>query len=168
MMELSSFVSQPNTTFLDTRRKTILLVYSQPDHGLRLSNSILPGRVLYYFNLNYNATSNSKCSSSVKNGNMDMTLSSSPAIAIDELAVADDATDSARPSSTMSAGEPAMRLSAIMAVFREVQTYGLDRDEMLKAYGVLSEDSGRQCTSLLRLPKNLRKDWLLMEMKATT
>ncbi|KAJ1274668.1 hypothetical protein BS78_05G079300 [Paspalum vaginatum] len=153
---------------VDTRNKTILSVYSQPDDGLRLSNNILPSRISYYLNLNYNATSNGKCSSSVKNDNMEMALlSSSPAIAVDELA-ADDADDSGQPSSTMSADEPAMRLSEILAVFREIETYGLDRDEMLKAYSVLSEDSGRRFTSLLRLPKNLRKDWLLMEIKTAT
>jgi hypothetical protein len=39
----------------------------------------------------------------------------------------------------------------------------------LKAYRILicSDDDGRRLRSFLRLPKDLRKDWLLMEIKTS-
>ncbi|TVU26643.1 hypothetical protein EJB05_29197, partial [Eragrostis curvula] len=43
----------------------------------------------------------------------------------------------------------------------------LARDDMLKAFSILIYDSGRRFRSLLELPKNLRKDWLLIEVKAS-
>jgi len=54
----------------------------------------------------------------------------------------------------------------ILAAFREIPSYGLAHGDMLKAYLILSGDNGCRVRSLLRLPKNLRKDWLLMEIKA--
>jgi hypothetical protein len=62
--------------------------------------------------------------------------------------------------------EPAAQASEILAAFQEIPSYGLARDDMLKAYAILSSDNGCRVRSLLRLPMKLRKDWLLMEIKA--
>jgi hypothetical protein len=61
-----------------------------------------------------------------------------------------------------------MEASAILAPLQEIPiNYGMDHDDMLKAYSILSRDNGWRFRYLLGLPKNLRKDWLLMEIKAT-
>ena len=44
---------------------------------------------------------------------------------------------------------------------------GLARDYMLKAYSILCNGNGRRLKNLLGLPMHLRKDWLLMEIKAS-
>jgi hypothetical protein len=68
------------------------------------------------------------------------------------------------PSSSFA--EPSEQASEFLEAFLEISRYGLDGDE-LKAYRILSHDNGRRFRSLLRLPENLRKDWLLMEIKAS-
>ncbi|KAJ1256506.1 hypothetical protein BS78_K012100 [Paspalum vaginatum] len=133
---------------VDTRRKDILSVYRQSDGLSR--DSLLPSRVSYYFDSN---PSSGKGESSVTKGPMDMIPS--PVVG-----------DSAEASRTEFV-EPGLQLSAILAVFQEMASYGLDRDDMLKACSILRQNDGRRFRSLLRVPKNLRKDWLLMEINAT-
>jgi hypothetical protein len=54
----------------------------------------------------------------------------------------------------------------ILAALQEIPH--LAREDMLKAYSILCHDSnGRRFRSLLGLPVNLKKDRLLMEIKAT-
>jgi hypothetical protein len=56
--------------------------------------------------------------------------------------------------------------AAILAALQEIP--GLDRDDMMKAYRILThDDSGRRLRSLMGLPMDLRKDWVLMEIKAS-
>ncbi|KAG2560524.1 hypothetical protein PVAP13_8KG066100 [Panicum virgatum] len=56
--------------------------------------------------------------------------------------------------------------TTILAVLQEIP--GLAREDMLKAYSILSHDiNGRRFRSLLGLPVDLRKDWLLMEIKSS-
>ncbi|CAO2141033.1 unnamed protein product [Urochloa humidicola] len=74
---------------------------------------------------------------------------------------------SVRSSCKSSTKPSTMQLSVILAAFLEIQSYGLDRDDLLKVYSILSQHDGRRFRSLLGLPKTLRKDWLLMEIKAT-
>ena len=59
-----------------------------------------------------------------------------------------------------------MQASEIFEAFQEIPSYGLDHDEV-KVYIILSRDNCRRFKSLLRLLTNLRKDWLLMEIKAS-
>ncbi|KAL6600292.1 hypothetical protein ACP70R_045092 [Stipagrostis hirtigluma subsp. patula] len=71
-------------------------------------------------------------------------------------------------SSCKSPTEPntqASSTSTILAALEEIP--GLPRDDMLKAYSILSLDNGRRLIALLGLPVSLRKDWLLMEIKAS-
>ncbi|CAO2147935.1 unnamed protein product [Urochloa humidicola] len=54
----------------------------------------------------------------------------------------------------------------ILAALQEVPS--LAREDVLKAYSILSHDSnGRRFRSLLGLPLSMRKDWLLMEIKTS-
>nr|CAB3491122.1 unnamed protein product [Digitaria exilis] len=58
------------------------------------------------------------------------------------------------------------REAKILAALQEIP--GLDRDDMLKAYRILThDDSGRRFRSLMGLPMNLRKDYMLMDIKAS-
>ncbi|KAL6598098.1 hypothetical protein ACP70R_046519 [Stipagrostis hirtigluma subsp. patula] len=71
-------------------------------------------------------------------------------------------------SSCKSPTEPNTQVSSastILAALEEIP--GLPRDDMLKAYSILSLDNGRRLIALLGLPVSLRKDWLLMEIKAS-
>jgi hypothetical protein len=65
-----------------------------------------------------------------------------------------------------SCAEPSVQASEIFEAFQEIPSYGLDHDEIIKAYSILSRDNCRRFRSFIRLPKNVRKDWLLMEIKA--
>ena len=68
-----------------------------------------------------------------------------------------------RPSCGSPAETATTQLSAISAALQEIPSYGMDRDDKLKAYSILSRDNGRRLGSLLGIP---RKDWLLMQIKA--
>lgn len=63
--------------------------------------------------------------------------------------------------------EPAVQAyDEILAAFPEIPSYGLARDDILKAYAILSSGNGHRVRSLFKtIPKNMRKDWLLMEIK---
>ncbi|CAN6374480.1 unnamed protein product [Urochloa humidicola] len=54
----------------------------------------------------------------------------------------------------------------ILAALEEIP--GLNRDDLLKAYRILSHDgSGRRFRSLMGLPTHLRKDCVLLEIRAS-
>ncbi|KAJ1274667.1 hypothetical protein BS78_05G079200 [Paspalum vaginatum] len=78
-----------------------------------------------------------------------------------------DASNATQRSSCEALGEPCVQASEILAALQEIPSYGLGRDELIKAYSVLSNDNGRRFRSLLSLPMTLRKEWLLMEIKAS-
>ena len=63
-----------------------------------------------------------------------------------------------------SSSEPG-QVSEILVALEEIP--GLARDDMLKAYSILCNGNGRRLKNLLGLPMRLRKDWLLMEIKAS-
>ncbi|CAO2147924.1 unnamed protein product [Urochloa humidicola] len=144
---------------VDTWRKTLLSVSRYSTNGSLIG--IFPSRISCYFDFRARICDGA---SSSREGHKDM-IPSSPVFVIDEVQ-RDNAGNSVR-SSCKSSSEPAIQDSAIMAAFREIPRYGLDHDDMLKAYIILSEDNGRMLRSLLGLPKNLRKDWLLVEIKST-
>ncbi|CAL4982150.1 unnamed protein product [Urochloa decumbens] len=147
---------------VDIKRKAIKSVCRHSD-GRLLTNvgQLLPSRVSCYLDSNQ---SSSNSVSSAGEGHMDM-IPSSPIVVIDE-PQANDAGSLALSSSKSSAKASIMQLSVVLAAFLEIQSYGLDQDDILKAYTILSHD-GRRLKSFLGLPNNLRKDWLLVEIKAT-
>ncbi|CAL4995195.1 unnamed protein product [Urochloa decumbens] len=62
--------------------------------------------------------------------------------------------------------EAASPEAMILAALEEIPD--LDRDDMLKAYRILSyDDSGQRFRSLMGLPMNLRKDFVLLEIKGS-
>ncbi|TVU00903.1 hypothetical protein EJB05_53634, partial [Eragrostis curvula] len=63
--------------------------------------------------------------------------------------------------------DPPIQVSEILKVLQEIPCYGLVHGDMLKVISILSHDNGRRFKSLLNIPMSLRKNWLLMEIKAS-
>lgn len=88
-------------------------------------------------------------------------------VVVDEQLIRDDDASDPTLQPSSFAAEPSVLAPEIIEALREVPSYGLGPDEV-KAYRFLiSSDNGRRLTSFLRLPKTLRRDWLLMEIKAS-
>ncbi|TVU26628.1 hypothetical protein EJB05_29182, partial [Eragrostis curvula] len=83
-------------------------------------------------------------------------------------------TKKSRPNNDESSGQsscktpvdPVIQVSEILNVLKEIPSYGLADGDMPKVISILSDDNGRRFRSLLNLPVRLRKNWLLMEIKA--
>ena len=140
----------------------LLLVFCIPDgRSLCRSGDVVPSRVSCYLDPSKPSSSANSVSSSRE--------IPSPVVAVDEMQTqTDDAggSEERRPSCGSPAETATTQLSAISAALQEIPSYGMDRDDMLKAYSILSRDNGRRLGSLLGIPWNLRKDWLLMQIKA--
>lgn len=138
---------------VDIRRKSILSVDCHSDELGRLAyRQLHPSMVSSY--LDPNPSSRNDASSS-KEGYVDM-IPSLPMDVVDEPRQNDARGNSARPS-LESSPKPGMEAQAIFAGFQEIPSYGLDHEDMLKAYNILSLDNGRCLTSLLGIPKNMRR-----------
>ncbi|KAL6658422.1 hypothetical protein ACP70R_004008 [Stipagrostis hirtigluma subsp. patula] len=149
---------------VDMRSKTLRSVSRYPGGRWNVAReTLIPCRVSYYFNP---CPSGSSDGTMAGKGQVDI---EPPPVALvdDELLTRNDGSNSTLKSCCKVSGEPAVKASAILAAFKEVPSYGLASDDMVKAYSILSNDNGRRIKSLLRLPMNLRKDWLLMEIKCS-
>ncbi|CAM0146226.1 unnamed protein product [Urochloa decumbens] len=133
---------------VDMKSKTIRSVYRYGRQSFL--NGVLPSSVSHYFNSSPSCRDDA--ASSVSTRRMDSEV---PTLGIANQQL----TDNTRNSKAASPEE------TILAVLQEVP--GLSREEVLKAYSIISQDSsGRRFRSLLGLPLNMRKDWLLMEIKS--
>ncbi|CAL4994956.1 unnamed protein product [Urochloa decumbens] len=142
---------------VDIRKKAIKSVSRHSDgQFLTGMEQLLPSRVSCYLDSN---PSSSNHASSSEEGHIEQ-IPLSPMVVVDDGSSALCSWKSSPKSSTM-------QLSKVLAAFEEIQSYGFDPDDMLKAYNILSQHNGRRFRSLLGLPNNLRTDWLLMEVKAT-
>ncbi|RCV37306.1 hypothetical protein SETIT_8G052100v2 [Setaria italica] len=139
---------------VDTRSKTIQSVSKYPG-GRFLGRALIPSSISYYLNSYPICSSDGTSTSLGQTSQMDI-----------EKLRAYDSRNSMLQSSCKSFAKPAVEASEILAALQDIPSYGLDRDDMLKAYSILSNDNGLRLRSLLGLPLNLRKDWLLMEIKA--
>ncbi|XP_034569733.1 uncharacterized protein [Setaria viridis] len=145
---------------VDTRSKTIQSVSLYQEERRWYPDTLIPSNVSYY--LNSYPTSRSD-GTSKSNGQSQIDIERSLVQVRD-----DDASKSMLQSSCKLSTEPAVQASEILAALQEIPSYGLDHDDMLKAaYRILSHGNGHRFRSLLSLPRNLRKDWLLMEIKAS-
>ncbi|CAO2145759.1 unnamed protein product [Urochloa humidicola] len=148
--------------FVDTRKKALLSVSCHTGGPwITIYGELLPSKISCYFG---SIPRISNGASSWTEGHMDF-IPSSPIVVIEEV-LTNDAGNSAWSSCKLS-DEPALQGSEFLEAFLEISRYGFNRDYILKAYSILSDDNGRRFRSLLGLPKNLRKDWLLMEIKAS-
>ncbi|CAO2152996.1 unnamed protein product [Urochloa humidicola] len=136
---------------VDMRSKTIQSVSKYPRDRLP-GPHLVPSSVSYYFN------SHPTCSS---DHSMSRGQGQTSHMDIHELR-----DDSSRNSiSFVSSAEPSVQASEILALFKEIPSYGLCHGDMLKAYNILSHGNYCRFRSLLGLPFNLRKDWLLVEIR---
>ncbi|TVU00907.1 hypothetical protein EJB05_53638, partial [Eragrostis curvula] len=144
---------------LDLRRKRILSACRCRNrcYGHHYGKNIFPSRISDCFNpLPSSRTTNSTCCASSKTENHgDMV-----APPVEE---SRGNNDGSIRESTESAVDAAMQLSEILATFQEIPNY----HDVLKAINILSHGQGRRIKALLELPISLRRDWLLMEIKAS-
>jgi hypothetical protein len=91
-----------------------------------------------------------------------------PAVVVDEQLIVRD-NNSSNPMLQPSSFAELASVQALQEMFealQEIPSYGLGTDKV-KAYRILNSDNGHRLRSLLRLPKDMRKDWLLMQIKAS-
>ncbi|CAL4985610.1 unnamed protein product [Urochloa decumbens] len=137
---------------VDMKSKTLRSVCRYDGRSFTHGRIFLPSSVSDYFNSSPSC-SDAAATSSVGKRSMD---SEPPPLVIANQQFIDSTSNSkaASPEKT------------ILAALRKVP--GLAREDVLKAYSILSHDSnGRRFRSLLGLPVNMRKDWLLMEIKSS-
>ncbi|CAL4994945.1 unnamed protein product [Urochloa decumbens] len=142
---------------VDMRSKTIQSFSCHPG-ALRdryhTCKALVPSSVTYFLN-SCRASSSNRTSYS-KGAQSKVEIERSPVQVTDGYA-----------SNCKSSEEPVVQASEILTALQEIPSYGLDRDDMLKATcRILCHGNGRRFKTLLSLPPNLRKDWLLMEIKA--
>lgn len=100
-----------------------------------------------------------------------MDTAAPPSITIDD-SQTENAINSAAQSFCNLSLEPMEQASKEVSLEKKIlmaleQIPDLAGDVMLKAYSILIfDDDGRRLRSLLELPMNLRKDWLLIEIQA--
>ncbi|CAN6362418.1 unnamed protein product [Urochloa humidicola] len=140
---------------VDTRRKTIQLVSRYPAGGWLPGRALVPSSVSDYLNSHPTRSSDGTSTGQGQTRLMD----------IEELRDDDYSRSLMVQHSRESSLEPSVQASEILAVLQDIPRYRLCRDDMLKAYSILSHGNGRRFRSLLGLPFNLRKDWLLLEIK---
>ncbi|CAN6374374.1 unnamed protein product [Urochloa humidicola] len=139
---------------VNMKSKTLSMV-TQYSGGCRYIPTLIPSNVSYYFNYYPSSCSDDGMSTGQSR------IESPPNLRDN------DANNTAMQSSCQTSAEPAVEAAEILAAHQELPSYGLDRDDLLKAYRILSQGDGHRFRSLSMLPKNLRKDWLLMEIKAS-
>ncbi|CAM0146228.1 unnamed protein product [Urochloa decumbens] len=138
---------------VDMKSKTVRSVYRY-DKGMGFFHGriFIPSSLSGYFS---SSPSCGDCASSVSKSNMSSD-ESPPLVIVNEHQLIEDATK-------LKAASPE---ETILATLQEIP--GLAREDMLKAYSILNHDSnGRRFKSLLGLPMNLRKEWLLIEIKTS-
>ncbi|CAL4982229.1 unnamed protein product [Urochloa decumbens] len=124
------------------------------------------GRTLIPSSLSYYLNSSPSCISNVNL--MGQSHIEKPQMAMVDEQVRDyDVDNLTMQSSCQPSTEPAVQASEILAALEEIPTYGLDDDMLKAAYRILRRDDGRRFRSLLSVPMNLMKDWLLMEIETS-
>nr|TKV99707.1 hypothetical protein SEVIR_8G061050v2 [Setaria viridis] len=154
------------TIAVDMRSKTLQSVFRYPNVlGSKSWQNIRPSRVSDYFN--------SKPSSLKPDSTQEQTVPSLANKSHAEIELQANDIRKSLQSPVESAGAPMQASKAaaspeatILTALEEIP--GLDPDDMLKAYRILSyDDSGRRFRSLMRLPMSLRKDFVLLEIKGS-
>ncbi|KAL6658420.1 hypothetical protein ACP70R_004006 [Stipagrostis hirtigluma subsp. patula] len=143
---------------IDTRSKTIRLVSRYPNN--QCGRMTLPSRVSYYLN-SYSGSSNGGTSLSPSKKHVDN--GAPPPVVVDDLQT-NNVTNTPVQFSCNSSAEQMQQVSEIVSPEKKIlaaleEIPDLARDDMLKAYSILSHDNGRRFRSLMELPMSLRKDW---------
>ncbi|CAL4994955.1 unnamed protein product [Urochloa decumbens] len=146
---------------VDMRSKTIRSVSHYPGElWMTPMETLVPSNVSYYLN-SYGDDGGTSM------GQRQVDIETQPVAIIDgQLTRSEASNNPMLHSCGKSSEEPnVVQVSEIYEALEEIPSYGLDNDDMLKAYTILSVNKGRRFRSFLRLPLNLRKEWLLMEIK---
>ncbi|CAL5091832.1 unnamed protein product [Urochloa decumbens] len=121
-------------------------------------DKLIPSKVSHFFNI---YPDSGKSGDATLTGQSQVDIKRSPSVVVDVQPKGDgDASDP-----TLQPFSSALQASEIFEALQEIPSYGLGPDEV-KAYRILSHNNGCRMISLLRLPKSLRKNWLLIEIKA--
>ncbi|CAL5091831.1 unnamed protein product [Urochloa decumbens] len=145
---------------VNVRSKTILSVSRhEEDHGYCYTrDKLIPSKVSYFFNT---CPDSGRSGDATLTGQSQVDIKRSPSVVVDVQPKGDG--DASNP--TLQPFSSAVQASDIFEALQEIPSYGLGPDEV-KAYRILSNNNGCRMISLLRLPKSLRKNWLLIEIKA--
>ncbi|GJN07342.1 hypothetical protein PR202_ga25166 [Eleusine coracana subsp. coracana] len=143
---------------VDARNKTLRSVcsYEKP-HQFEYTypgNFFLPSKVSYYLN---SCPGSSSSSSQID-------IIEPPSLSIRN----EEKTSNAKPGCKTTSADPgsSMHASEILEALQEISSYDMPGDDTRKAISILSRGNGRRFRSYLGIPKNLRQDWLLMEINA--
>ncbi|CAN6181008.1 unnamed protein product [Urochloa humidicola] len=138
---------------VNVRSKTILSVSRHEEVlGYRYTqDKLMPSKVSDFFNTYPDGRSDD----ATLTGQSQVDIEMSPSVVAD-----------VQPKGDGDASNPTLHASDIFEALQEIPSYGLGPDEV-KAYRILTNNNGCRLRSLLRLPKSLRKDWLLIEIKAS-
>ncbi|CAL4994946.1 unnamed protein product [Urochloa decumbens] len=124
------------------------------------------GRTLIPSSLSYYLNSSPSCIRNVTSTGQSH-IERPQMVIVDEQVRDHNANNLTMQSSCQPSTEPAVQASEILAALEEIPTYGLDDDMLKAAYRILRRGGGRRFRSLLSVPMNLRKDWLLMEIETS-
>ncbi|TVU01040.1 hypothetical protein EJB05_53521, partial [Eragrostis curvula] len=141
---------------VDMRSKMLLSVYSYPKAELKhvYPGKLLPSKVSYYLN-------------SYPGGGSQTDIIEPQSVAVHDKQLTCDASKSKLlQSGCNTSADPGVPASEIVGALQEISSYGLEGNDMRKAISILSHGNGHRFKSYLGIPKNLRKDWLLMEINA--
>jgi hypothetical protein len=139
-----------NTFSLTPRRRSWVLFFEGKEVGYcYIRDKLIPSNVSYFFN--------------TLTGQIQIADERPPAVVADkQLIIRDD--DSSNLMLQPSSFAELASVQALLEMFealQEIPSYALAGPDEVKAYRILNCDNGRRLRSLLRLPKDLRKDWLL-------
>jgi hypothetical protein len=163
-MRDTKYRSRTWQTLVNMRSKTIHSV-SRREEDLGycyIRDKLTPSKVSYFFNT---YPSSGRSNDATLTGQSQIDIERSPSVVVGEQPIGDG--DASNPMlQPFSSAEPYVQASEIFEALEEIPSYGLGPDE-LKAYRILSNNNGRRLRSLLRLPKSLRKNWLLIAINAS-
>ncbi|CAL5077900.1 unnamed protein product [Urochloa decumbens] len=111
-------------------------------------DKLIPSKVSYFFN------TCPRSGDATLTGQSQVDIERSPSVVVD-----------VQPKGDGDASNPT--LQDIFEALQEIPSYGLLGPDEVKAYRILWNNNGCRLRSLLRLPKNLRKNWLQIEIKAS-
>ncbi|CAN6380746.1 unnamed protein product [Urochloa humidicola] len=152
----------PWLIMVDMKSKTLrLATQSLGGFWAMHGDALIPSSLSDYLN------SCSSCNSNVTSTGQSHIEKPQMAIVDEQVGEDYDANNLALQSSCQPSAEPTVQASEILAALQEIPTYGLDDDMLKAAHRFLSHGNGHRFRCLLRQMTNLRKDWLLMEIKAS-
>ncbi|CAL5091829.1 unnamed protein product [Urochloa decumbens] len=138
---------------VNMRSKTILSVSRhEEDLGYCYTrDKLIPSKVSYFLNT---CPDSGTSDDATLTGQSQVDIERSPSVVV-----------GVQPKGGGDASNQTVQASDIFEALQEIPSYGLLGPDEVKAYRILWSNNGCRLRSLLRLPKSIRKDWLLIEIK---